>query len=50
MRCLDGHFTNQGIEWKKCVDVCTDGADSMTGVHHGVVKQIQDKAENANKI
>ena len=46
MRCLDSHFT-QGIEWKKCVVVSTDGAASMTGIHHGVVKQIQGKAENA---
>ena len=47
MRCLDSHFTNKGIEWKKRVGVCTDGAASITGVHHGAVKQIQDKAENA---
>ena len=47
MVCLDSHFTNKGIEWKKCVGVCTDGAASITGVHHGVVKQIQNKAENA---
>ena len=47
MRCLDSHFTNKSIDWKKCVGVCTDGAASMTGVHHGVVKQILDKAENA---
>ena len=47
MRCLDSHFTNKGIEWKKCVGVSTDDAASMTGVHHGVLKQIQDKAENA---
>ena len=47
MRCLDSHFANKGIEWKKCVGVSTDDAASVTGVHHGVVKQIQDKAENA---
>ena len=47
MRCLDSHFTNKGIDWKKCVGVCTDGAASMTGIHNGVVKQILDKAENA---
>ena len=47
MRCFNSHFTNKGIGWKKCVGVCTDGAASMTGVHHGVVKQIQDKAQNA---
>ena len=40
-------FTNKGIEWKKCVGVCTDGAASMTGVHRGVVKQIHDETENA---
>ena len=40
-------FTNKGIEWKKCVGVCTDGAASMTGVHRGVVKQIHDEMENA---
>ena len=47
MRCLYSHFTSKGMEWKKCVGVFTNGAVSMTGVHHGVVKQIQDKAENA---
>ena len=47
MRCLDSHFTNKGIDWKKYVGVCTDGAASMTGIHNGVVKQILDKAENA---
>ena len=49
MRCLNCHFTNKGIEWKKCVGLCTDSAASMTGDYRGdgVVKQIQDKAENA---
>ena len=47
MRCLDSHFTNKGIDWKKCVGVCTDGAASMTGIHNGVVKQILHKAVNA---
>jgi len=47
MRCLDSHFTSKGIDWKKCVGVCTGGAASMTGVHDSVVKQILGIAENA---
>nr|CAB3267855.1 zinc finger BED domain-containing protein 5-like [Phallusia mammillata] len=45
-RCLDTHFANNSIDWN-CVGVCTDGAASMTGVHHGVVKQIQERARQA---
>ena len=47
MHCLDEHFTNKSIDWKNCVGVCTDGAATMTGVHRGVVKQIQEKATHA---
>ena len=47
IRCLDTHFANKAIDWKNCVDVCTDGAASMTGIHRGVVKQIQQRAGQA---
>jgi len=47
IRCLDTHFANKAIDWKNCVGVCTDGAASMTGIHRGVVKQIQQRAGQA---
>lgn len=49
MLCLDKYFTDKSIDWKNCVGVCTDGAASMTGVHRGVVKQIQQRAPDAKK-
>ena len=47
IHCLDNHFANKAIDWKNCVGACTDGAASMTGIHRGVVKQIQQRAEQA---
>ena len=44
MRCLDDYFTEKGLDWKYCTGVYTDGAGSMKGIHHGVVKQIQERA------
>ena len=47
IRCLDNHFTFKDIDWKNCVNVSTDGAASMTGIHRGVVKQILERAREA---
>ncbi|KAM3878473.1 SCAN domain-containing protein 3-like [Diretmus argenteus] len=46
-RCLDEYFTQNGLEWKNCVGVCSDGAASMTGRHSGVIRQILDRAPEA---
>jgi hypothetical protein len=41
---LDEYFQAQGLDWSKCVGVCTDGAASMTGHRSGVVAKIKDVA------
>uniref|UniRef100_A0A8C6SPZ2 Uncharacterized protein n=1 Tax=Neogobius melanostomus TaxID=47308 RepID=A0A8C6SPZ2_9GOBI len=46
-RCMDEFFRENGLQWKNCVAVCSDGAASMTGRHHGVIRQIQDRAPEA---
>jgi hypothetical protein len=38
---LDQLFINHQIDWNKCIDVCTDGAKSMTGKTVGVVARIK---------
>ena len=50
IHCLDNHFTFKGINWMNYVGVCTDGAASITGIHCGVVKQILERAGEANKL
>ena len=34
----------QGLDWGKCVGVCTDGAANMTGCHWGVTVKIREVA------
>jgi zinc finger BED domain-containing protein 5/7/8/9 len=46
-RCMDEYFSENELEWQKCVGVCSDGAASMTGRHNGVIKQILDRAPEA---
>jgi hypothetical protein len=38
---LDKFFINHQIDWNKCIDVCTDGAKSMTGKPVGVLARIK---------
>ncbi len=45
--CLDDFLTENGLEWKNCVWVCSDGAASMTEKHNGVIRQILDQAPEA---
>ena len=40
-KTLDSYFQKHGIEWKKCISICTDGAANMTGHHSGVVAEIK---------
>uniref|UniRef100_A0A673IJH3 HAT C-terminal dimerisation domain-containing protein n=1 Tax=Sinocyclocheilus rhinocerous TaxID=307959 RepID=A0A673IJH3_9TELE len=49
-RCLDGYFAQNGLDWKNCVGICTDGAASMTGKHSGVVRKILDRAPEATWV
>ncbi|XP_073711484.1 SCAN domain-containing protein 3-like [Misgurnus anguillicaudatus] len=46
-RYMDNYFKENGLDWQNCVGVCSDGAASMTGRHHGVVRQILDRAPEA---
>ncbi|XP_061598835.1 uncharacterized protein LOC133461871 isoform X3 [Cololabis saira] len=46
-RCMDNYFSENGMDWQNCVGVCSDGAASMTGKHHGVIRQILDRAPEA---
>ncbi|KAJ4945773.1 hypothetical protein JOQ06_023451 [Pogonophryne albipinna] len=39
---LDAFVQENGLEWKKCVGVCTDGARAMTGRHSGVAARIKE--------
>ena len=34
----------QGLDWGKCVGVCTDGAANMNGCHSGVTVKIRELA------
>jgi hypothetical protein len=47
---LDQFMKVHGIEWKKCVGVCSDGARAMTGRHTGVVAQIKEVAPDAKFV
>ncbi|KAL2096421.1 hypothetical protein ACEWY4_008569 [Coilia grayii] len=49
-RCMDIYFTENGLDWQNCVGVCSDGAASMTGRHHSVIRQILERAPEAKWI
>ncbi|XP_056118464.1 SCAN domain-containing protein 3-like [Rhinichthys klamathensis goyatoka] len=48
--CLDDYFTKNGLVWKNCVGICTDGAAAMTGKHSGVVRNFLDRAPEATWV
>lgn len=41
---LDTFIQENGMDWKKCVGVCSDGARAMTGRHSGVAARIREVA------
>ncbi|XP_075325271.1 LOW QUALITY PROTEIN: zinc finger BED domain-containing protein 5-like [Odontesthes bonariensis] len=41
---LDTFIQEHGIDWKKCIGVCTDGARAMCGRHSGVAARIREVA------
>jgi hypothetical protein len=47
---LDQFMKVHGIEWKKCVWVCSDWARSMTGKHSWVVAQIKEVAPDVKFV
>ena len=40
-KALDSYFLERGIEWKKCIGICTDGAGNLTGHRAGVVANVK---------
>ncbi|MBN3323720.1 ZMYM6 protein, partial [Atractosteus spatula] len=45
---LNEFIEDNGIDWIKCVGVCTDGARTMTSQHRGVVARIREVAPEMN--
>ncbi|MBN3315487.1 ZMYM6 protein, partial [Atractosteus spatula] len=45
---LNEFIEENGIDWIKCVGVCTDGARAMTSRHNGVVARIREVAPEMN--
>lgn len=44
---LDEYINSNGLDWSRCVGVCSDGAAAMTGKNSGVTALIKQKAPNA---
>ncbi|MBN3320883.1 ZMYM6 protein, partial [Atractosteus spatula] len=45
---LNEFIEENGIDWIKCVGVCTDGARAMTSRHSGVVARYREVAAEMN--
>lgn len=43
---VDSYLSDHEINWSKCINVCTDGAGSMTGRYKGFVTRVKEVAEN----
>lgn len=43
---VDNFFNTHGLDWKNCVDICTDGAKAMVGKTAGAVAKIKNLAPN----
>lgn len=41
LNLLNEFMQENGLDWNKCVGVCTDGARALTGRHSGVVARIR---------
>ena len=41
-KVLNSFIQTRGLEWKKCVGVCNDGAACLTGRNSGLVTKIKD--------
>jgi hypothetical protein len=38
---VDSYLKEKGLSWDKCVDICSDGAKSMTGKHCGFIARVK---------
>lgn len=45
---IDCYMRKQGLDWDKCVDVCSDGAAAMVGKVKGTVSRIKNVAPNCS--
>ena len=45
--CIDDFIKIHGIDWEKCISVCTDGAKAMTGRLSGTITRIKNVAKNS---
>lgn len=43
---LNDFFAETGLDWKKCIGFCSDGACAMTGKYGGVSSKVKSVAEN----
>lgn len=39
--CLNAFVCKNGLDWKKCVGICTDGATAMTAKHKGLAVRVR---------
>ncbi|XP_063050114.1 zinc finger BED domain-containing protein 5-like, partial [Engraulis encrasicolus] len=39
--CLNAFICKNGLDWKKCVGICTDGATAMTAKHKGLAVRVR---------
>lgn len=46
--CIDNFMTTHEINWRKCIEVCSDGAKAMRGKVGGAVTRIKNDAQNCN--
>ena len=42
-RVASHYIEQEGLEWKNCISVCTDGAAAMVGRYKGFVSRIREK-------
>jgi hypothetical protein len=42
----NAYFAENEIDWSRCVDICTDGATSVTGKHAGFIARTKEAATN----
>ena len=45
-KMVDNFFNTHNLDWKNCVDICTDGAKAMVGKTAGAVAKIKNLAPN----
>ena len=44
----DTRLKNDGLSWKQCISICTDGAEPMAGKHKGFLARVLQVAPRIN--